>query len=194
MVAGYIAFPPTGGVGETLLALPDAGLFGQGLQAGLLSFGGAYTALPFLRDGMIGVYDGVTVQSFLDGIALANVIPAPLVIFGTFLGFMADGLSGALLVTLGIFIPAFSFTLLGHKYLERMVDNKNLHGFLDGVAAAVVGLLAVTAVQIAAQTLTGPWGLALCAMALLGFYGWRHKAAVPLVILICGVAGLFLPL
>lgn len=99
-------------------------LFIEGLKAGLLSFGGAYTAIPFLQDSMVGTYSAITPQSFLDGIALSSIIPAPLVIFGTYLGYLAEGMHGAILVTLGIFIPAFLFTMLGHSYLERIAENK----------------------------------------------------------------------
>jgi len=142
-VSGIIS---TGGTGNLLI---------EGLKAGLLSFGGAYTAIPFLQSSMVGHYPAITQQVFLDGIALGSVIPAPLIIFGTFLGFAADGFAGAILMTLGIFAPAFAFTLLGHNQLERIIENKALHGALDGISAAVVGLLAITALQIFQNVITG---------------------------------------
>jgi chromate transporter len=184
---------PQGGGGAAAEAT-SAGLLGEGLKAGLLSFGGAYTALPFLRAGMVDVYDGVTAQAFIDGLALASVIPAPTVIFGTFLGYLADGLAGAVLVTVGIFAPAFAFTLCGHGYLERAVDNPRLHGALDVVAAMVGGVLAVTAGQIAMQTLDNAWAMAMCAASLLALYMWRSAWAVPAAVLGGLLAGLVLPL
>ncbi|HBR68197.1 MAG TPA: chromate transporter, partial [Rhodospirillaceae bacterium] len=148
----------------------------------------------FLKDSMVGAYPGVTPQAFLDGIALSNVIPAPLVIFGTFLGYLAGGPGGAALVTLGIFIPAFSFTLIGHKWLERAIENPALHGFLDGIAAAVVGLLAVTAFEIAVQAVTGIYAAVLFAAALAGFYFLRGKWVVPVIMIASGALGLIIPL
>ncbi len=184
-----------GWTGGEIPAVPHGGgLFVEGLKAGLLSFGGAYTALPFLKDSMVGAYPGVTPQAFLDGIALSNVIPAPLVIFGTFLGYLAGGPGGAALVTLGIFIPAFSFTLIGHKWLERAIENPALHGFLDGIAAAVVGLLAVTAFEIAVQAVTGIYAAVLFAAALAGFYFLRGKWVVPVIMIASGALGLIIPL
>ncbi len=164
-------------------------LFMEGIKGGMLSFGGAYTAIPFLQHSMVGHYPHVTPQAFLDAIALGNVIPAPLVIFATFLGFLADGLTGALLITAGMFLPAFAFTLLGHRQLERMMDNPALHGFLDGVAAGVAGLLAITAAQIALVTLNSPLAIGLFSAALLCFYRLRGKFITPLVILACGAVG-----
>lgn len=179
-----------------LQALPlpsyNGGLFLQGLQAGLLSFGGAYTAIPFLQDGMAGHYPNITQQSFLDGIALSGIIPAPLVIFGTYLGFLADGFTGAILMTLGIFIPAFSFTLLGHNQLEKIVENPALHGILDGISAAVIGLLCVTAVNIALYTITDLPRFTLFAIALIGLFKIRRLWATPAIILSCGIVGYFL--
>lgn len=188
-------------IGITFIGSKDAamfsfggGLFVEGLKAGLLSFGGAYTALPFLKESMVGYYPNVTLQAFLDGIGLSSIIPAPLVIFGTYLGYLADGFVGAILITLGIFIPAFLFTLIGHNWLEKAVDNPALHGFLDGIAAAVVGFLAVTTFETILQTLTSLSSLLIFVPALAALYLLRGKWAVPLVIFIGGVFGLLLPM
>ncbi|MBM3617541.1 MAG: chromate efflux transporter [Alphaproteobacteria bacterium] len=173
----------TGGTGNLLV---------EGLKAGLLSFGGAYTAIPFLQSSMVGHYPAITQQVFLDGIALGSVIPAPLIIFGTFLGFVADGLMGALLMTLGIFAPAFAFTLLGHNQLERVIENRMLHGALDGISVAVVGLLAITALQIFQNVITGWQQVALFATALAAFYLIKSKWVIPAVIVVSGIVGFLL--
>lgn len=67
-----------GHINLTISIVNESGLFIEGLKAGLLSFGGAYTAIPFLHNSMVDVYPNITSQSFLDGIALGNIIPAPL--------------------------------------------------------------------------------------------------------------------
>ncbi|MEQ1789074.1 MAG: chromate efflux transporter [Rickettsiales bacterium] len=173
----------------TISTASEGGLFTEGLKAGMLSFGGAYTVIPFLKESMVGIYSGVTTQSFLDGIALSNVIPAPLVIFGTFLGFMAGGFWGALLVTAGIFLPAFAITLVGHKQLEKIINNPALHGMLDGISAGVVGLLAITALEIFLQSVTGLWQGVIFAGALAGLYLFKQKWFIPVLIIACAIAG-----
>lgn len=188
-VAAILALTALTPAPETSVSPGGSSLFAEGLKGGMLSFGGAYTAIPFLQNSMVGHYPHVTPQIFLDAIALGNVIPAPLVIFATFLGFVADGLSGALLITAGMFLPAFAFTLLGHRHLERMMDNPALHGFLDGVAAGVAGLLAVTAAHIVLVTLISPLCIGLFAMALLCFYRLRGRFVTPLVIFVCAAVG-----
>ncbi|CUS11462.1 unnamed protein product, partial [Tuber aestivum] len=132
-------------------------LFVLGLVAGSLSFGGAYTAIPFVQVEAV-LKGGWLAQSvFIDCIAIGNVLPAPLVIFATFVGFqggLADGkgiggaFAGAIVITLGMFFPCFLFTVAGHELLEKLVRNKFLSKFFDGLCAAVVGVIAVIAVEI----------------------------------------------
>ena len=169
-------------------------LFFSGLKAGLLTFGGAYTAIPFVRADAVG-RGWIGEGQFLDGLAMSGVIPAPLIIFATFVGYVAGGLSGALAMTAGIFLPAFAFALLFYDRLEQVVENERLHRFLEGVAAGVVGLIAVTAVQLGwgvVQKIPNvPAGLILFLAGLALLYLWRSKLNVPLVVLGSGLVGAF---
>jgi len=162
-----------------------AALFASGLKAGLLTFGGAYTAIPFVRHDAVGrgwVSDG----QFLDSLALGGIIPAPLIIFATFVGYLAGGLAGALAITAGIFLPAFSFALLFYDRLERVIEDERLHHLLEGVAAGVVGLIAVTALQLGwnvAQSAPSLFPAAiLFAAALALLYLWKSKLNVLAVV------------
>lgn len=167
-------------------------LFLSGLKAGLLTFGGAYTAIPFVRGDAVG-RGWIGESQFLDSLALSGIIPAPLIIFATFVGYIAGGLGGALAMTLGIFLPAFAFSLLFYDRLERVIEDERLHRFLEGVAAGVVGLIAVTAIQLGWSVgRTAPSLLlsaAIFAAGLVLLYLWRSKLAVPLVVLGSAFAG-----
>ncbi|KAI9652205.1 MAG: hypothetical protein M1829_001814 [Trizodia sp. TS-e1964] len=138
-------------------------LFILGLVAGSLSFGGAYTAIPFVQVEAV-LKGGWLAQSvFIDCIAIGNVVPAPLVIFATFVGFqggLADGglgnaFAGAVIITLGMFFPCFLFTIAGHSLLEKLVRNKLLAAFFDGLCGAVVGVIAIIAAQILKSSIQG---------------------------------------
>jgi chromate transporter len=118
---------------------------GYRLRSGLLTFGGAYTAIPFMQHDAVITGGWMTNAQFLDGLALSGLLPAPLIIFSTFVGYLGGGALGALLVTFGVFAPAFAFTMIGHEYLQRLVDNRSIHSFLDGITASVTGLIAITA-------------------------------------------------
>lgn len=157
----------------------------SGLKAGMLTFGGAYTALPFLQRDSVGHY--ASSQQFLDGIALSGILPAPFIIFATFLGYVAGGLAGAVLMTAGIFLPAFAFTLLGAEHLDRLAHHPLLHPFLDGVTAAVIGLLTATLFRLALGL--GPPQVLLASAAFIVLLRWKAKWATAAVVLGCGATG-----
>jgi chromate transporter len=167
-------------------------ILGSGLKAGLLTFGGAYTAIPFVRKDAVERGGWLTDRQFLDGLALGGILPAPLIIFGTFVGYVAGGLPGALAMTVGIFLPAFAITLVGHETLERVVENRSLHDLLDGITAGVVGLIAATSVHLFRAGIESVGQLALFAGGLALLYLWRSKAAVAVVVTGAALLGLLL--
>jgi hypothetical protein len=124
---------------------------------------------------------------FIDGIAIGNILPAPLVIFATFVGFqgaylegsIGNAFAGAIIITLGMFFPCFLFTIAGHELLEKLVRNKVsralillrlrqfvdsclpvqfLASFFDGLCGSVIGVIAVIAAQILKASIEGPLG------------------------------------
>jgi chromate transporter len=165
-------------------------LLWSGLKAGLLTFGGAYTVIPFLREDAVHRQHWMSDTQFLDGIGLSGVLPAPLVIFGTFIGYLAGGWIGATAMTAGIFAPAFAFTIVGHGFFERLVSHTPLHRFLDGVTAAVVGLIAATALQITTGAVTGGMAGAILVAALVALFATKAKWIVPVVIIAAAAAGM----
>lgn len=169
----------------------DSLLF-QGLRTALLSFGGSYTPIPFLEKSMVGNYPAITSASFLDGVTLVCMIPAPLVMFGTYLGFLAGGFSGAFLITIGIFLPAFCFTLFGYKHVERLIENKTFHDLLDSIAASVAGLLSVTASHIFLNAVITPVQIVIFAIAFAIIFLWRWCWRAPSIIISCGILECFL--
>lgn len=169
-------------------------LLGSGLRSGLLTFGGAYTVIPFLQQDAVEVGRWMTNAQFLDGLALSGLLPAPLIIFSTFVGYIGGGPLGALVMTFGIFLPAFAFTMIGHDYLERLVENQSAHAFLDGVTAGVVGLIAATALTILSESVVGISAWVIFSLALLALFRLKAKWTVAAVVLSAGILGFFLNL
>ena len=167
-------------------------LFGYGLRSGLLTFGGAYTVISFLQHDAVVIGGWMTNSQFLDGLALSGILPAPLIIFATFVGYLGGGALGAIALTIGIFLPAFAFTLIGHEYVERLIENKAAHAFLDGVTAGVVGLIVVTAFRLFREAVFDIPTIIIFALALLAIYRWKAKAAVVGIMFGAGVLGWFL--
>ena len=125
---------------------------------------------------------------------MSGVLPAPLIIFSTFVGYLAGGLAGGLAMTLGIFLPAFLFPIFLHRWLVAVAENPRIRPFLLGVAAAVVGLIAAVTVEIV-ETGVVDVPTALLALgafaALMRFHG---KLTVLYVVLGCGLIGVGLQL
>lgn len=173
-----------------LAAAPSlATLFYYGLRTGLLTFGGAYTAIPFLQNDAVVIGGWMTNEQFLDGLALSSILPAPLIIFATFVGYLGGGPWGALALTAGVFLPAFGFTLLAHDQLERLIRNTRMHVFLDGVTAGVVGLISATAIGLFRAAIPDLPALLIFLAALTSVYLWKAKWAVAGVVLGAGVLG-----
>ena len=169
-----------------------AALFWAGLKGGLLTFGGAYTAIPFIRNDTVG-RGWMTDAQFLDGLALSGILPAPLVIFATFVGWISGGPVGALAMTAGMFLPAFAFSLIFYEHLETVAEHKRLQLFLAGVAAGVVGVIAITVLDLTRSTVGRTPDLflsvAIFALALAVMYIWKNKLATPVVLAAGALAG-----
>lgn len=164
-------------------------LFMSGLRAGLLTFGGAYTAIPFLREDAVERGAWMSERDFLDGVALSGVLPAPLIIFSTFVGYFGGGPVGALAMTLGVFLPAFLFSILFHRHLEAVIHNPTLHNFLEGVAAGVVGLIVITTVGLGTIAVPNLTAALIFIAALAVVYRWKNKLTIPVIIAGAGLAG-----
>ncbi|HMC06732.1 MAG TPA: chromate efflux transporter [Solirubrobacterales bacterium] len=170
----------------------SAQIFLEGLKAGLLTFGGAYTVIPFLQQASVDSHHWLTDGQFVDGLAISGVLPAPLIIFSTFVGYLAGGLSGGLLMTLGIFIPAFVFPIFLHRYLVAIAENPRIRPFLLGVAAGVIGLIASVTVQILDTSVVDVYTAILAVAAFAFLYRFHGKLTVLYVVLGCGAIGALL--
>jgi chromate transporter len=182
LLAGAISFTLT------------ATIFWEGLKAGLLTFGGAFTVIPFLQESSVDVHHWLTDSQFVDGLAMSGILPAPLIIFSTFVGYIAGGLAGALVITLGIFLPAFVFPIFFHRGLVAIAQNPRIRPFLLGVAAGVIGLIAAVTVQIVDTSVVDLYTALLAVGAFAALQRWHVKLTVLWVVLACGLIGAALQL
>lgn len=164
------------------LDVPLLALLWSGVKAGLLTFGGAYTVIPFLQRDAVTRGAWMSNGQFLDGLALSGLLPAPLIIFSTFVGYLGGGPWGAVVMTIGIFLPAFAFTLVGHDALERLVHRPGIRTFLEGVTAGVVGLIAGTTLALMRVSLTSLEAVILFAIVLAILFRSKARMVIPAVI------------
>ena len=164
-------------------------LFVLGVLSSVLTFGGAYATVPYVQHAAV-VAGWLTNQQFLDALAVTSLLPAPLVMFVTFVGYIGASWSGAVVITVGMFIPAFAIPLVGHELFERTFQWKSAVAILDGMAAGVIGLLLASACTILSSTLTQPLSVAIFAMSLLAlFFISSHRLLAPTLIVGFAIAG-----
>jgi chromate transporter len=185
-----ILFVLIGAVSFTL----TAEIFWEGLKAGLVTFGGAFTVIPYLEGSAVEANGWLTESQFVDGLAIGGILPAPLIIFSTFVGYIAGGLAGAGAMTLGIFLPAFVLPIFFHRQLVALAENERLHQFLLGVAAGVIGLIAAVTVEIVEISIVDVPTALLAVSGFLVLNRWHAKLTVLYVVLGCGAVGALLQL
>lgn len=177
-------------------------------QAALVTFGGAYAVLAYVTQAAAGSFGWITKTQAVDGLALAETTPGPLIMVLQFIGFMAawnnpgdmnqtaSAITGALITTYVTFLPCFLFIFIGAPYIEVLRGNKNLTGALSGVTAAVVGVILNLALVFGAAVifpngLTGNIDWFAAAMSVAAFIAlYRFKADVLFVVLAGGLIGL----
>jgi chromate transporter len=176
-------------VASALTVSLTAEIFFEGLKAGLLTFGGAFTIIPFLQESSVDTHHWLTNEQFVDGLAIGGVLPAPLIIFSTFVGYLAGGLGGGLAMTFGIFLPAFVLPIFLHRSLVAISENERIRPFLLGVAAGVIGLIAAVTVEIVETSVVDVYTAVLAILAFAALQRWHGKLTVLWVVLACGAVG-----
>jgi chromate transporter len=176
-------------------------------QAALVTFGGAYAVLAYVTQAA-NSYGWLMPGQAVDGLALAETTPGPLIMVLQFVGFMAgwnnpqgmdqttSAVVGAVVTTYATFLPCFIFIFLGAPYIEVLRGNRNLTGALTGITAAVVGVILNLAIVFGAAVIwprgleggTDLFALGMSAAAFVALY--KLKADVLWVVLAGGVVGL----
>lgn len=180
-------------IGDAVATVGIGALFWSGLKAGMLTFGGAYTVIPFLQRDAVTQGAWMSNGQFLDGLALSGLLPAPLVIFSTFVGYIGGGFPGAVAMTAGVFLPAFAFTLLGHDAMERWVHRPHVREFLAGVTAAVVGLISGTTMALLFAGVRDLRGALIFGAGLTFLFASKSGLLVPCLVLGAALLGLAWP-
>lgn len=163
-------------------------LFWEFLKIGGTLYGSGYVLISFLQQDFVEQLGWLTEQQLLDAVAIGQFTPGPVFSTATFVGYLVGGFGGAALATIAIFLPAFLLVSVSQPLLERLRASRWTGGFLDGVSAAAVGLMAAVAVALAQAELTTPLAVCLAVGAAIALLAFRLNSA--LVILVGGACGL----
>jgi chromate transporter len=149
------------------LYFADAKLFSLAtlmMKIDLFAFGGGFASLPLMLHEVVSVKGWIDSKTFMDGIALGQVTPGPIVITSTFVGYMSYGLSGAIVATIAVFMPSFLLVVVVTPVFDRLKNSAYFSSAMKGVLASFVGLLFFVTVRFA-TTITWDAGKAVLACA-----------------------------
>jgi chromate transporter len=174
-------------------------------KAAFVTFGGAYAVLPYVAQAGVEKYDWLSAGQMLDGLAMAETTPGPLIMVVQYVGFMGaykfhgslppavSGMIGALATTFVTFLPCFWFIFIGAPHIEQMRGNQNITATLTAITAAVVGVILNLAVFLGMKVIfpqTGVVDYFAAAAAMVSFAGfWKWNWPIHWVVLAGGILG-----
>jgi chromate transporter len=170
-------------VGFMLLFFMNRGLFDLAalmFRVDLFAFGGGFASVPLMFHEVVNINSWLDSKTFLDGIALGQVTPGPIVITATFIGYLLYGLLGASIATVSIFLPSFLIVVGAAPYFDKLRSLPLFNKAVAGVIASFVGLLLSVTVLFALKI---PWDLWRTLLAIAAFVALLLKVEIYWVVL-----------
>ncbi len=160
-------------------------------KVGLIFFGGGYVLVPLLYQRLVTELSWLSPQQFLDGVAISNLTPGPISVLATFLGYKICGVAGALVATVGLYLPALALMFVLCYGYGRLQGGAHFQDFFAGMTAALVGLVLSAAILLGRKAIVS-WQTALFSLlASLLLVRFRWPPAVTLALgALLGVLGL----
>lgn len=170
-------------IGFVLLYILQRSLFDLAalmFRIDLFAFGGGFASLPLMLNEVVDVRSWMDYQTFMSGIALGQVTPGPIVITAAFVGYMMYGPIGAIVATLGIFLPSFLMVIGTVPYYDRLSGSPRFNRAVNGILCSFVGLIASVTFHFASSV---QWNFPYAAMAVAAFVALLFEVDILWVIL-----------
>jgi chromate transporter len=164
-------------MGSTEGRAPD--LFGIGsffLMVGALSFGGGLTLIAFIQEQVVTQYQWLTHREFIDGLALGQFTPGPILMVAAYVGYKLQGVAGAVVAAGSIFLPAFVLMLSILPAFERARQLVWTKAAMKGIGPAVIGVLAVSLLQMAPHAVPDAFAIVLFVGSVAALVAWQVGA------------------
>jgi chromate transporter len=153
-------------------------------KIGALAFGGGFPAIPLIQYEMVDRFQWLSTKEFLDGIALGQVTPGPILITATFIGYKVSNLLGATMATLGIFFPSFFILVLLIPYHDRLKGVDKVRMMEQGVLGSFIGMLGLVLYNFGSASLVD---IPRILMAAAAFFAIYKKVSLSYILLAGGV-------
>lgn len=160
------------------------------LRIGSFLYGSGYVLLAFLEAEFVERYGVITNQQLLDAVSIGQFTPGPMFTTATFIGYLINGIPGAVVATIGIFLPAFVLVGLLNNVIPKLRSSSWVSGILDGVNVASLGLMAVVTLKLGAAALLDVPTIILAIISI--FLVFKYKINSAWLILFGGTIGLLI--
>ena len=159
-------------------------------KAGAFTFGSGLAIVPFLHAGLVEDHGWLTERQFVDAVAMGLISPGPVVIMATFAGYLVFGLTGAVIATVCVFLPALLLVVIPGPLIRRHEGHPRLKGFIKGATAAAAGAIAGAAIVIASDVIADGWSVLIAFAALAALLQPKVKVKEPALVAVAAVVGL----
>jgi chromate transporter len=176
------AEPMLGGFGATGGAQASRDLWDVGaffLKVGAVTFGGGLSILAFIQDQVVSQFHWITTQEFLDGLAIGQLTPGPIIMVAAYVGYKVAGVSGAAVAAAAIFLPSFALMLSILPVLDRVRRIEWIKAAMKGISPAVIATLAVTIVQLVPHAVPDAFTGAVLLVAVIAMLVWQRLPVLP---------------
>jgi len=163
------------------------------VEASAFTFGSSLAVVPFLHQGLVETHHWLTEQQLTDAVAIGLISPGPVVIMGTFAGYLVARVVGAAVATVALFTPTYLFVVVPGRLFRRFEKHPRVVGFVKGAtAAAAAGAIAGAAIVVGEQTISGWLSAAIGIVALVLLLQRWAKVPEPALVVLAAGAGLLL--
>ena len=158
------------------------------LKIDLFAFGGGYASLPLMLHEIVNNRGWLDSKTFMDGIALGQITPGPIIITATFVGYMVYGVLGALVATIAIFTPSFFMVITVAPFFDKLKNSIYFMKAIDGIFASFVGLLLYVCIKF---TIVVPWDFLRILLCLAALTALLRKVNILYIVIIGAVISVF---
>jgi len=142
-------------------------------KVGAFILGGGLTMIAFIQDQVVGEFHWLTPREFIDGLALGQFTPGPVLIVAAYVGYKVAGFAGATVAATATFLPSFILMLATVPILDRVRKLAWTRAMMRGMGPAVIGILTVSLIRLAPHALPNPFAIAIMVATVVGLLVWR---------------------
>jgi len=157
------------------------------MKIGTFTFGGGIVIIPMIEKEVVTNYDWLTHTEFVDAVTLGQITPGPVIVSGTFIGYKACGILGAIVATVSVILPSFIMICLATEAIKKFRENKILANFLRGARIAVIGMVFDAGVSIGRSSLVDTKTILIAAVSIICLF--KYKVNPIWILLGAGIVG-----